>query len=185
MVKTIGVLALQGAFQAHQKHIEAAGLIYRPIRKPEDFLGLAGLILPGGESSTMLRLLKVLGMEAALEQALKTTPTWGICAGSILMCREVLEMQQKSFGVLDIAVKRNAYGRQAESFCSLIGGYEVAFIRAPIIDSVNPNKVEVLAHVGNHPVWVTQGHHMATTFHPELNPQTPSPMHRYFFDRLL
>lgn len=180
MVKTVGVLALQGAFQAHQKHIEALGHIYKPIRKSSDFENIDALIIPGGESSTMLKLLKVLGMEDAFEVALKKTPVWGICAGAILLSRKVLGMEQKSFAVVDVDVERNAYGRQTESFNEVIGDYEVAFIRAPIIQSADPAKVEVLAKVKNQPVWVSQGRNMLTTFHPEINPKLPSPMHQHF-----
>jgi len=185
MVKTVGVLALQGAFKAHQKHIEASGLQYKEIRKEEDFRGIDALIIPGGESSTMLRLLNVLELEKAFEDCIKTVPTWGICAGSILLAKNVRESDQKCFSLLDIEVKRNAYGRQAESFNDEIASYEVAFIRAPIIEEIDPTKVKVLAQSGEKPVWIMQDKNMATTFHPELNPQTPSPMHRHFFATIL
>jgi 5'-phosphate synthase pdxT subunit len=186
MKKKVGVLALQGCVEPHRKHIEALGCTFVPVRKAQDFAGLHALILPGGESSTMLKLLKLLDMEAALEKALREVPTWGICAGSILMAEKIRGLEQKSFGALPIIIRRNAYGRQSESFNTDVKGFEVAFIRAPIIEEITrPETTEVLLRVGEDPVWIHAGKHMATTFHPELNPLAPSPMHRYFIEDVL
>ena len=184
-MKTIGVLALQGAFQAHRAHIEALGCQYRSVRNRKDFMDLDGLIIPGGESSTMLKLLKVLEMEDALAEALEKLPAWGICAGAILMSAEVLGRSQKSFAAVEISISRNAYGRQLDSFCTEIDSYEVAFIRAPILEDPLDSRVEVLSRFNDKAVWVRQGNKMLTSFHPEINPQLPSPMHRYFIENLV
>ena len=184
-MKTIGILALQGAFQAHKAHIEALGCRYRAVRNAKDFQGLDGLIIPGGESSTMLKLLNVLEMEEALTATLKKLPAWGICAGAILMSDKVLGRTQKSFASVDISISRNAYGRQLDSFCTEIDSYEVAFIRAPILEDPINNSVKVLWRFNNKAVWVRQGNKMLTSFHPEINPLRPSPMHKYFIEKLV
>lgn len=177
---TIGVLALQGAVRPHQKHIEATGAQFTPVKTQDDLDHIDGLIIPGGESTTMLKLIDRFGLEDTLTSFFQKKPAWGICAGAILMAGHVTNPTQKSFGVLPMTVRRNGYGRQLESHYSYIDGYEVAFIRAPVIE--DPGKTEILARHGNDPVWVQNGCHMATTFHPELNPDTPSPMHRRFTD---
>lgn len=176
---TIGILALQGAVTPHLPHLAALGAEACEVRRPEDLPGCDGLILPGGESSTMLRLIGTFGLREPLAEALERIPAWGICAGCILLAREVRHPAQWSFGVLDIVVERNAYGSQVQSHEDVVDGYPVAYIRAPVVRSVGPG-VDVLARHRGNPAWVRQGRHMATTFHAELALSPPSPMHRAF-----
>lgn len=175
----IGVLALQGAVQPHRPHIEAAGAEFLPVKTPEDFVKADAFILPGGESTTMLKLIDNFGLWQSLAENFKAKPVWGICAGAILMAQKVLDPEQKSFGLLPLTVRRNAYGRQLDSLTMEIGGYPVSFIRAPQLEGANDN-VEILATRDGHPTWVKRGNYMATTFHPELTLDFPSPMHREF-----
>jgi len=175
----IGVLALQGAVQPHKAHIEAAGAEFRAVKTLAQCEGVDGFILPGGESSTMLKLIDRFDLWDGLIEQFRAKPVWGICAGSILMAEKVTNPEQKSFGLLPITVQRNAYGRQIDSHYAAIDGYNVAFIRAPVITEVSDN-VEILAEHEGTPVWIKQGSHMATTFHPELTKDTPSPMHKMF-----
>lgn len=180
----IGVLALQGCVEPHQKHIEAAGAIYKPVKTKADFDAADAFILPGGESTTMLKLIDVFGLWDSLAKNFAAKPVWGICAGAILMAETVTSPQQKSFGLLPITVQRNAYGRQAESHFAPVNGYEVCYIRAPVITACAPG-VEVLAAYEETPVWVQQGRYMASTFHAELSHQTPSPMHAHFVQKVM
>lgn len=144
------------------------------VRKPEELAGLDGLVLPGGESTTMLKFLDRLGFFEALKKYSATKPIFGTCAGAILLAREVLNPAQRSLGVLDATVERNAYGRQIDSSIlteqtSLPGGpLEMVFIRAPRIVAVGP-EVKVLAQRDGFPVLVRQGTVLAATFHPELS----------------
>ncbi|NCC22665.1 MAG: pyridoxal 5'-phosphate synthase glutaminase subunit PdxT [Alphaproteobacteria bacterium] len=177
----MGVLALQGAIQLHRPHIEAAGGEYLPVRTAGDFERADAFILPGGESTTMLKLIDAFGLEETMRKAFAEKPVWGICAGAILLAETVRNPEQKSFGLLPITVTRNAYGRQLESIQQEIGGYPVSYIRAPVIEAVGPD-VEVLAEREGQPVWVRRGSAMASTFHPELTLRYPSPMHRTFAD---
>ena len=140
----IGVLALQGAVEPHRAHIEAAGGEFRAVKTPEQFDAVDGFILPGGESTTMLKLIETFGLWDALVRNFKTKPVWGICAGAILIAERVTHPQQKSFGLLPLTVERNGYGRQLESHHAEIDGYEVSFIRAPIFTDVGPD-VAILA----------------------------------------
>jgi pyridoxal 5'-phosphate synthase pdxT subunit len=174
----IGVLALQGAVQPHKAHIEAAGGEFRAVKTAEQFDEVNAFILPGGESTTMLKLIDAFDLWDSLEKNFKSKPVWGICAGSILLAKKVTDPEQKSFGTLPITVQRNAYGRQLESHHAEINGYPVSLIRAPII--TNAGRAEVLAEHEGKPVWVRSGKNMATTFHPELTLQYPSPMHEMF-----
>lgn len=178
-IPTIGILALQGCVSPHARHLEAAGARVREVRRADDFEGLSGIILPGGESTTMLKIVAALELDAALASALKSIPVWGICAGAILIARLVDQGRQHSFSLLDIDVSRNAYGRQLSSFNASIKNYNVAFIRAPKITRVGPS-VRILATCHDEPVWLEQDTAMVTTFHPELTAQFPSPMHRHF-----
>lgn len=170
---TIGVLALQGDYEAHARALTNAGAQAVFVRKPEFLSGLDGLVIPGGESTTMLRFLERNGFLDALSEYLSTTPCFATCAGLILLAREVLHPAQRSLGLLDITVERNAYGRQIDSTIlrdetELDGGpLEMVFIRAPRITRVGSG-VEVLAHRGNFPTLVRQGHLLAATFHPEM-----------------
>lgn len=172
----IGVLALQGDFDAHRRRLEELRARVTLVRNPEDFDALDGLVIPGGESSTFL---KLLGEEtfAKLNEFVHSKPTFGTCAGAIMLAREVENPPQTGLNALDIGVRRNAYGRQidssiAEADSALPGGpLEMVFIRAPRIVSVGPD-VEVLARRGDDPVLVRQGRVMAATFHPELSRDT-------------
>ena len=177
----IGVLALQGAVEPHRAHIEAAGGEFRAVKTPEQFDAVDGFILPGGESTTMLKLIETFGLWDALVRNFKTKPVWGICAGAILIAERVTHPQQKSFSLLPLTVERNGYGRQLESHHAEIDGYEVSFIRAPIFTDVGPD-VAILAEHQGAPVWVRSGKYWASAFHPELTMTYPSPMHRGFVD---
>jgi 5'-phosphate synthase pdxT subunit len=179
---TIGVLALQGDFDAHRKRLEELGAKVVLVRKPEQLDEIDGLVIPGGESSTFLKLLGAAGFEK-LKQFVRVKPTFGTCAGAILLANEVENPKQEGLGVLDVRIRRNAYGRQLES--SIREGklgtspLEMVFIRAPKIERVGPG-VEVMATEGGDPVAVRQGSVMAATFHPELSDDTR--VHRAFLD---
>lgn len=181
METRIGVLALQGCVTPHRPHLESLGATHVEVRSRKDLEQVDGLILPGGESTTLLKLIDTFGLEDSLRTTFARVPVWGICAGAILLAREVRSPVQRSFGVLPIGVDRNAYGRQLDSFNCVIAGYPVSFIRAPRIFSIEKG-VTVLARHGNDPVWLQAGTAMATTFHPELTEEFPSPMHRQFLD---
>jgi pyridoxal 5'-phosphate synthase pdxT subunit len=166
----IGVLALQGDFDAHRKRLLELGAEVVLVKKLEQLESLDGLVIPGGESSTFLRLLGESGLEK-LREFVRMKPTFGTCAGAILLAREVAEPKQAGLGAIDMVVRRNAYGRQIDSSIreGLFRGspIEMVFIRAPKIEHLGP-AVEVLAREGNDPVVVRQGKAMAATFHPEL-----------------
>ncbi|GGA59107.1 pyridoxal 5'-phosphate synthase subunit PdxT [Edaphobacter acidisoli] len=182
---TIGVLALQGAFEAHAKALESLGVTARLVRTPGELKGLDGLIIPGGESTTFLKFLERDGFLDALEGFVESTPTFGTCAGAILLAKEVRNPEQASLAVLDIAVERNAYGRQIDSAIiteptKLPGGpLEMVFIRAPRITHIGAG-VESLAERDGSPVLVRQGHLLAATFHPELGHDAR--VHQLFLD---
>jgi 5'-phosphate synthase pdxT subunit len=183
----IGVLAIQGDYAAHAEALEQCGAEPVEVRKPEQLNGLTGLILPGGESTTMLKFLEKRGFFEALHAFCQTRPVFGTCAGTILLAREVLHPAQRSLGVLDVAVERNSYGRQIDSAIlteetALAGGpLEMVFIRAPRILSAGP-QVEVLARRNGDPTLVRQGRVLAATFHPELSHD--SRVHRYFVEMI-
>ncbi len=188
---TIGVLALQGDFAEHLAALRDLGVEAREIRFPEELDHLDGLILPGGESTTFVRLMESYGfIEPIKSFALGPRAIWGTCAGLIALAREVEGLDAPILGVLDIAVQRNAYGRQLESFeadldVPALGDAPVraVFIRAPIIESTGPD-VEVLVSLPDgSPVAVRQGTILATTFHPELTGDRR--FHRYFLDMVL
>jgi 5'-phosphate synthase pdxT subunit len=170
---TIGVLALQGDYEAHARAFANAGARTVLVRKPEELKGLDGLVLPGGESTTMLKFLEQHGFFDTLGEFISNTPCFATCAGSILVAREVLSPKQRSLGVLDATVERNAYGRQIDSTILTLptelpgGPLEMVFIRAPQITQVGPG-VKVLAQRDGFPVLVRQGHLLAATFHPEM-----------------
>ena len=167
----IGVLALQGDFDAHRKRLEELGAEVVLVRKPEQLNEIDGLVIPGGESTAFLKLLGEDGVEK-LKQFVRVKPTFGTCAGAILLAKEIENPKQSGLGVLDIGIRRNAYGRQLES--SIREGkfgdtaIEMVFIRAPKIERLGKG-VEVLATEGSDPVVVRQGKVMAATFHPELS----------------
>ena len=192
--QTIGCLALQGCVERHRPHIEALGFDFAPVKTAKDFEAVDGFILPGGESTTMLKLIERFELWDILAAQFKAKPVWGICAGSILIAEKVFysskrvgEEQtknvQKSFGLIPMTVERNGYGRQVDSHTAQVNGYEVSLIRAPVIQDV-ANDVDVKASHKNDPVWVDYGQYMATTFHPELTFDFPSPMHAAFADKV-
>lgn len=168
------MLAIQGDFAAHADALREAGAEAVLIRKPEELAGVDGLVIPGGESTTFLKILERDGFLGALKEFVAAKPTFGTCAGCILLAREVLQPAQASLGVLDATVERNAYGRQIDSSIEvgetkLAGGpLEMVYIRAPRIVKTGPS-VTVLAEREGFPVLVEQGRIMAATFHPELS----------------
>jgi 5'-phosphate synthase pdxT subunit len=192
-VKKVGVLALQGDFAAHAAALERAGAEPVLVREREQLAGIDGLILPGGESTTMLKLMRYEGLMEALAEYGLRKPLFGTCAGAILMAREVSSPAQESLGLMDIGVERNAYGRQIDSRVTEIapdpdferragpGKLEAVFIRAPIIRRVG-ERAKVLASYNGDPVLVEEGRHLVATFHPEL---TKDPrVHELFLEKL-
>jgi len=181
----IGVLALQGAFEAHQAAFERAGAKAVPVRAAAELEGLEALVIPGGESTTMLKIAGDEGLLEPLRRFGRERPVFGTCAGAILLAAEVTNPRQESLGLMDISVERNAYGRQVDSRVARIElcgeEAEAVFIRAPRIFRVGEG-VKVLARFGGDPVLVTQGRHMAATFHPELS--ADARIHRMFLDTL-
>ncbi len=184
----IGVLAIQGDYAAHADALAESGAVPVEVRKHEELEGLDGLILPGGESTTMLKFLERGRWFDDLKQFCETHPVFGTCAGAILLAREVRNPQQQSLAVLDAVVERNAYGRQIDSSIlfadsKLPGGkLEMVFIRAPRIVETGPD-VEILAHREGLPTLVRQGRLMAATFHPELTPDRR--VHKAFVDLVI
>ena len=183
----IGVLALQGDFDAHRRRLEELGAEVVLVKKPEQLDEIDGLVIPGGESGTFLKLLGEDGFEK-LKEFVRIKPTFGTCAGAILLATEVENPKQAGLGAIDIGIRRNAYGWQLDS--SIREGrflpdklesspLEMVFIRAPKIERVGPN-VEVLATEGKDPVAVRQGRVMAATFHPELSDDRR--VHQAFLD---
>ncbi len=166
----IGVLALQGDFDAHRRRLEELGAEVVLVKKHEQLDEIEGLVIPGGESSTFLKLLGATGFQK-LKEFVHSKPSFGTCAGAILLAKEVENPTQSGLGAIDIAIRRNAYGRQIDSSIreGLFRGspIEMVFIRAPKIERLGPG-VEVMATQGNDPVVVRQGKTMAATFHPEL-----------------
>jgi len=171
----IGVLALQGAFREHRLMIEQCGVTAVEIRKKSELDDIAGLILPGGESTTIGKLMVDWGlMEKIQERAYQGMAIYGTCAGMILLAKNIIDSDQPRLGLMDITVRRNAFGRQTESFEADLNVTELGseplkavFIRAPIIEEAGPN-VNVLAKVNNKIVIASQGKLLVTAFHPEL-----------------
>ena len=176
----IGVLALQGDFAAHRLRLEQLGAEVALVKKPEQLGQIDGLIIPGGESGTFLKLLGEEGF-AKLKEFVEAKPTFGTCAGCILLAKEVENPPQAGLDALDIRVRRNAYGRQLESSIreGVFNGVpmEMVFIRAPKIVRVGEG-VEILGTEGVDPVLVRKGRTMAATFHPEMSADTA--VHQYF-----
>ena len=179
----VGVLAVQGDFEAHGRVLARLGAKPVYVRAPEHLDGLSGLIIPGGESTTMLKFLENEGLFGAIRSFAARRPVMGTCAGAILMATEVTRPSQRSLGLMDIAVERNAYGRQVDSHISPVsplpefaeraggGPMEAVFIRAPIIRRVGSEARVLLQHQGD-PILVAQSRHLAATFHPELTSDT-------------
>jgi pyridoxal 5'-phosphate synthase pdxT subunit len=178
----IGVLALQGDFDAHRKRLKELGAEVVLVKKPEQLDEIDGLVIPGGESGTFLKLLGEDGF-AKLKDFVRVKPTFGTCAGCILLATEVENPKQAGLGALDITVRRNAYGRQIDSSIRegrfLSDPIEMVFIRAPKIERVGEG-VEVIATEGKDPVLVRKGKTLAATFHPELSDDPR--IHQYFLD---
>lgn len=169
----IGVLALQGDFDAHRRRLEELGAEVVLVRRAEQFDDIDGLVIPGGESTTLLKLLDEACFRK-LNDFVHSKPTFGTCAGAIMLAKQVENPHQPGLDAIDISIRRNAYGRQIDSTiveaASALGGepLEMVFIRAPRIESVG-ERVEVLARRGDDPVLVRKGSVMAATFHPELS----------------
>lgn len=189
MDTTVGVLALQGAFSAHAACLTDIGVDVREVRTPHDLEQVTGLILPGGESSTMSQLLESSGLFEALSQRIQNGfPVFGTCAGMILLSRNIIDGRddQKCFGAIDISVRRNAFGRQVDSFeaeiNTMVGPFHGVFIRAPRIDKIG-SSVEVLGCWGDEPVLVRAGNVLAASFHPELSGD--SRLHHFFVTSIM
>jgi 5'-phosphate synthase pdxT subunit len=182
---TIGVLALQGDFDAHRRAIESSGARAVEVRTEADLQTIDGLIIPGGESTTMLKLLHLENLFEPLRRFGEAKPVFGTCAGAILLASEVLHPRQESLSLMDLTVERNAYGRQIDSRIANIEidgvPSEAVFIRAPVIRKIGP-ETKVLATYLDAPVLVEQRYHLASTFHPELSPNNE--IHRRFVDNV-
>jgi 5'-phosphate synthase pdxT subunit len=187
----IGVLALQGAIEPHRAVLEALGEATVDVRTPDDLAAVDGVILPGGESTTMSLLLDSSGLRGPLtERVADGLPAFGTCAGMILLAAEVLDGRpdQRSLGAIDLGVRRNAFGRQRDSFeadldiTGLAGGrFHAVFIRAPAVEWVGDG-VEILATVGERPVLCRQGNVLVSSFHPELSDDLR--LHQHFLERI-
>jgi 5'-phosphate synthase pdxT subunit len=179
----VGVLALQGDFEAHAKALRKAGGHPVEVRTAADLQRVDGLIIPGGESTTMLKLLRVENLFEPLREFGQNKPIFGTCAGAILLASEVTHPRQESLGLMDLTVERNGYGRQIDSRVAEIevdgSKREAVFIRAPIIRRVGP-AAHILATYLDSPVLVEQGRHMVATFHPELTKDVS--IHRRFVE---
>ena len=180
----VGVLALQGAFAAHSDCLTSIGVQSVEVRIPEQLSSVDALLMPGGESSTMSQLLESSGLFDPIAIRIKDgMPVFGTCAGMILLASEILDgrSDQRNFSAIDISVRRNAFGRQVDSFESTIstdvGDFQGVFIRAPRIERVGAD-VQVLGSIANEPVLVRQGNVLAASFHPELS--NDARLHEYF-----
>jgi pyridoxal 5'-phosphate synthase pdxT subunit len=187
----VGVLALQGDFREHLRALDSVGASARTVRLPRDLEGLDGLVIPGGESTTMRRLMGAYNLSEPLRAfAQAGKAVYGTCAGCIILAREVDGEEPPELALMDIAVSRNAYGRQVDSFESEVAAPAIGpaplhavFIRAPRIERIGPN-VEALARAEDGTVVAArQGHLLVTTFHPELTEDYR--VHRYFLEELV
>lgn len=180
----VGVLALQGAFAAHSDCLTSIGVQSIEVRTPEQLSSVDALLMPGGESSTMSQLLESSGLfDPIARRIAEGMPVFGTCAGMILLASEILDgrSDQRNFAAIDISVRRNAFGRQVDSFeatiNSSVGDFHGVFIRAPRIERVGA-QVEVLGSINDEPVLVRQGNVLAASFHPELS--NDARLHEYF-----
>jgi pyridoxal 5'-phosphate synthase pdxT subunit len=192
-MKKVGVLSLQGDFAAHGDALARAGAEVVFVRDPGQLAAIDGLVIPGGESTTMLKLLRYEGWMDKLAEFGRAKPIFGTCAGAILLASEVSNPAQESLGLMDIGVERNAYGRQVDSRVTSLdpepdferrtapGRLEAVFIRAPIIRRISDG-ARVLARYAGDPVLVEQGRHLAATFHPELTGDAR--VHELFLEKL-
>ena len=189
MKKCVGVLALQGAFREHRRVLEQLGCDVVEVRKTSDLEGIQGLIIPGGESTTIGKLLKIDGIgDKIKELGVKDLPIFGTCAGMILLSKTIIDSDQYSLNLMDTVVERNAFGRQVASFeTDLIvpamgsNPLRAVFIRAPYLRKVAPN-VGILAEYEGKIVFARQGNLLASAFHPELTPDQR--VHKYFLDMI-
>ena len=184
----IGILALQGAFREHKSMIEDCGVACVEVRKPKDLTGVSGLIIPGGESTTIGKLMLKNRLDKEIKKRYQEgMHIYGTCAGSVLLAKEIIGMKQFKLGLMDIAIKRNAYGRQIDSFEAnlqirkLGWPFKGVFIRAPIITSVH-NGVKILAKFENKSVMARQKNLLVSTFHPELTGDKR--IHQYFINMI-
>jgi 5'-phosphate synthase pdxT subunit len=189
----VGVLSLQGDFEAHGAALERAGATPVYVREREQLDGVEGLVIPGGESTTMLKLMEYDGLMDPIREFGGRKPVFGTCAGAILMASQVSNPAQAALGLMDLSVERNAYGRQIDSRVVRIepeaefaertapGPLEAVFIRAPIVRRLG-EEAKALARYNGDPVLVEQGRHLVATFHPELTQD--SRVHRYFLEKL-
>lgn len=184
-MEIVGVLALQGDFSEHEAVLKRLGVETRQVRLPRDLEGISSLIIPGGESTTITRLIDLYNLREPLREFAAAHPVWGTCAGMIVMANVAHDLDREPLKLMDIEVQRNAFGRQIDSFETDLEIAEVDgppvrafFIRAPLINSVGPS-VKVLAEIeGRGIVAARQGHLLVTSFHPELTED--GRMHRYF-----
>lgn len=185
----VGVLALQGAFAKHIEKLQSLNVKTIEVRKPGELASCDALIIPGGESTTMMKQMNFIKFHEAFKEFSKQKPIFGTCAGLILMSQEVIADTMQPFSLLQITVERNAFGRQADSFHTEIElklresqkqPFNAVFIRAPRIRQVGPS-VKVLAEHEGEPVLVQQGMHLGATFHPELTPDAT--IHAYFLEQ--
>ncbi len=187
--KTVGILAVQGDFEMHAKMLDRLGARWKLVKRVEDLGEVAGLIMPGGESTTMLKFFAEEGLGPAIREFVaQGKPVFGTCAGAILLAKEVTNPPQERLGLLDVSIERNAYGRQVDSSvrrgdCPALASrpVEMVFIRAPIIRRVGEG-VRVLGTCDGVPVLVEQANVLAATFHPELTEDET--IHRYFLSKL-
>jgi 5'-phosphate synthase pdxT subunit len=184
-VLTIGVLALQGDFAEHEAILRQLGATTRQVRMPADLKDLDGLIIPGGESTTITRLMNMYGLYEPLRAFANTRPVWGTCAGAIVMAREASDLDRDPLRIMDIEVERNAFGRQVDSFETDLEFEEIdgapvhaIFIRAPLIRHLGDGVKAVAALADGEIVAAREGHLLATSFHPELTEDTR--VHAYF-----
>jgi pyridoxal 5'-phosphate synthase pdxT subunit len=182
----VGILSLQGAVEPHAEKLRALGAEVVEVRLPEHLVGIQGIILPGGESTAMIKLLHKNKLWEALASFVQTQPAWGVCAGAILLANRVASPEQDSLKALDITVERNAFGRQLDSFEADVQTtaswpkskpLHSVFIRAPRIRDIGPD-VQVLAKWQGEPVMVRSKRTLVSTFHPELTDS--SQVHEYF-----
>lgn len=185
MLRMIGILALQGDFAKHAEHIQKLGAIPRLVKKPVDLENCTGLIIPGGESTTLTKLMALYGLFEPIRSFAQKHPVLGTCAGLIMVARQVDDERVKPLNLIDIAVSRNAYGRQIDSFSTELsipflngsGPFHAVFIRAPQILQTGP-EVKTLVEFGGRPVMVRNKQVIALAFHPELT--NDSRIHEYF-----
>ncbi|HRD56037.1 MAG TPA: pyridoxal 5'-phosphate synthase glutaminase subunit PdxT [Parachlamydiaceae bacterium] len=190
-MKTVGVLALQGAFKKHMEMLQLLGVHVLLVKKPEDLEKCNGLIIPGGESTVISRQMDFIGLTEKIREFGAEKPVFGTCAGLILMAENIFQSDMKPFNFLSVDVERNAFGRQADSFLTDVEIrlnpkkqatiFPAIFIRAPRIRKCSL-EVEVLASFEEEPILVRQGHHLGATFHPELTNDTS--IHAYFLKML-